>query len=167
MRFVLLASLVFTPSFLGCVPQNRVHGPSAVSKVSFFPDPVSQSTPSPTHPSAEAATGVQFSSRPASAHSAASEPVSSDSVYEKSIPVLISFGQISGYFSAEWARALSGYVRSSNCEQVGAREYRCGEFPVGQVVSDSSKLLMSIPIPAQSGKEDGVSYSTASATIIT
>ncbi|MBU6376820.1 MAG: hypothetical protein KGQ59_12535, partial [Bdellovibrionales bacterium] len=87
-----------------------------------------------------------------------------ETVYQKSLPILISFGQISQFFSAGWNQAVSTVVRRDRCAEVGNNEYRCGEFPIGRVVSGSSKLLMRIPIPAQRGSEDGVSYSTQAST---
>lgn len=62
--------------------------------------------------------------------------------------------------------ALNQVVRTKDCDKVGTaedtrpahRQYRCGEIPFGDIVSDSKKSIYRIDIPSSWGVQDGANF---------
>lgn len=62
--------------------------------------------------------------------------------------------------------ALNQYVRTKDCDKVGTaadnrplnRQYRCGEIPFGDIVSDSKKVIYKVEIPSSWGVQDGTNF---------
>lgn len=80
----------------------------------------------------------------------------------------ISYGFIGEVMDEYLSGVIQKILKQEGCEQAGnsndrrpaSEQYRCGEIPVGQIISANKKSLTTFSVPAKSGTKNGVSYSS-------